>query len=196
MVETILRDYGAAYEFRSISLRYFNATGCDPLGRLGERHDPETHLIPLVLKECLRVLNGESQEDSRLAVYGTDFSTEDGSCVRDYIHVADICHGHLLATERLMVDLRSIKGHHPAEFYNLSNAKGVSVLEIIAECERVSKVRIKFRLAPRRAGDPSILVGSSELASTVLGWRPRYQNLTEIIETAWHWLLKVNVREV
>ena len=132
MIETILRDYGVAYGLRSVSLRYFNAAGCDPLGRLGERHEPETHLIPLVLNECLRVRNGGDPEQTQLQVFGTDFDTKDGSCIRDYIHVADLCQAHLLAAERLMAESPSILDSEGAEFYNLSNARGVSVLNIIA----------------------------------------------------------------
>ena len=194
MIETILRDYGVAYGLRSVSLRYFNAAGCDPLGRLGERHEPETHLIPLVLNECLRVRNGGDPEQTQLQVFGTDFDTKDGSCIRDYIHVADLCQAHLLAAERLMAESPSILDSEGAEFYNLSNARGVSVLNIIAECERITKVEVKYKIMPRRAGDPSILVGSSELASATLGWHPKYQELQKIIETAWEWLVKVESR--
>jgi len=190
MIEGILRDYGEAYGLRSVSLRYFNAAGCDPLGRAGERHEPETHLIPLVLNECLRVRNGGNPEETQLQVFGLDFDTSDGSCIRDYIHVTDLCQAHLLAAERLMIESPAIPNSPTAEFYNLSNARGVSVLNIITECERVSKVQVKYKIMPKRAGDPSILVGSSDLASSILGWQPKFQELRAIIETAWDWAVK------
>ena len=180
MVEQILADYGAAYGFQSVSLRYFNAAGCDPLGRAGERHAPETHLIPVVLDEALRVMRGGAAADSRLTVFGSDFPTPDGSCVRDYIHVADLCHAHLLAARRLLAG-----AVHGAEFYNLANGVGFSVLDVIATCRAVTGQPIHFTLAPRRPGDPATLVGDAARAGVALGWRPAHPDLRAIIETAW-----------
>ena len=180
MIEQALIDYGTAYGFESVSLRYFNAAGCDPLGRAGERHDPETHLIPLVLDEALRVKRGGDPAESKLTVFGSDFPTPDGSCVRDYIHVADLCRAHLFAAKRLMTSV--VRG---AEFYNLANGVGFSVLDVIATCRDVTGQPIAYRLAPRRAGDPATLVGDAAKAAQVLGWQPEHRELRDIIETAW-----------
>lgn len=180
MVERALADYAGAYGLESIALRYFNAAGCDPAGRARERHDPETHLIPLALGEAARVLDGGNPVDTELSVFGDDFATPDGTCVRDYIHVADLCQAHLLAAERLMEG--QCQG---AEAYNLGNGVGFSVLEVIESVRRVTGVNIQYRIAPRRAGDPAWLVGSAALASAVLGWRPALTGLDRMIETAW-----------
>jgi len=182
-VENILADSAKAYDLQSISLRYFNAAGCDPEGRLGERHDPETHLIPLVLKEAQRVRNGGKPEDTTLRIFGTDFDTPDGTCIRDYIHVEDLCAAHLAAAERLL-DGKS----QGAEAYNLGNGKGFSVKEVIETCRRVTGVDIRYTPVDRRPGDPPLLVGSSEKAKNVLAWMPKITSLEEIVETAWHWV--------
>lgn len=180
LVERALCDYGRAYGFQSISLRYFNAAGADPAGRASERHDPETHLVPLALQEALRVSKGGNPETSCLEVYGLDFPTADGTCVRDYIHVNDLCAAHLLAAKRLMGG-----GCVGAEAYNLGNGNGFSVLEVIESVRRVTGVPIQYRAAPRRNGDPPCLVGSARHAHDVLGWGPRLTSLDEIIATAW-----------
>jgi UDP-glucose-4-epimerase GalE len=183
MMELAMQDYAYAHGLNSISLRYFNAAGCDTAGRVGERHDPETHLIPLVLREAMRILTGGEPADTQLAVFGEDFDTPDGSCIRDYIHVADLCRAHLLAAERLCdADNAS------AEAFNLSNGKGYSVKEVITACERVTGMGIPYKAHPRRAGDPAVLVGSSRLAREVLGWNPHYTELTDIVATAWAWM--------
>ena len=181
-VEQTLVDYASAYGLRSVSLRYFNAAGCDSRGRAGERHDPETHLIPLIIAEALRVRNGGDPAATRLQVFGSDFPTRDGSCVRDYIHVADLAQAHLLACGRLLRDECS-----GAEFYNLANGKGFSVLEVIEACRVVTGQDIRYQTMPRRPGDPATLVGDAGRALKVLGWRPQYAELTKIIETAWNW---------
>lgn len=182
-VEHSLSDYARAYGLRSVSLRYFNAAGCDAQGRAGERHKPETHLIPLVLAEALRVKNGGSPSDTRLQVFGGDFPTRDGSCVRDYIHVMDICRAHLLACERLLRD-----DANGAEVYNLANGLGFSVLEVIDACQQVTGQRIEYRSVPRRPGDPATLVGNAKKAMDVLAWRPQFVELRAIIATAWEWI--------
>jgi UDP-glucose-4-epimerase GalE len=183
MVEQALGDFAAAYGMQSISLRYFNAAGCDPAGRAGERHSPETHLIPLVLEEAMRVREGGNPDATRLHVLGNDFPTRDGTCVRDYIHVSDLCEAHLLAAERLLSGVV-----RQAEFYNLGNGVGYSVLEVIRAASRVTGQDIRFRVAPRRPGDPASLVGCADLARSVLGWAPRIGAIEDIVATAWRWM--------
>lgn len=173
MVEQILEDFHAAYGFRSVSLRYFNAAGADPLGQLGERHDPETHLIPLVLQ----VASGRRES---ISVYGTDYDTPDGTCVRDYIHVVDLCEAHLLALGYLLDGGRS-------GAFNLGNGHGFSVREVITAAEKVTRRAIPVHYGDRRAGDPARLVADSRLAREVLGWRPCLADLETIIDHAWKW---------
>lgn len=173
MVEKILEDYDKAYDFRSISLRYFNAAGADPLARIGENHNPETHLIPLVLQAA-------SKKNPDVKIFGTDYSTPDGTCIRDYIHVVDLCAAHLLALEALL------KGGQSA-VYNLGNGKGFSVLELIKTAEKVTQCRIPVVKCERRAGDPAVLVADSLLAQKELGWRPKFADLETIIKHAWQW---------
>jgi len=183
MIEQVLADYASACGLNSVSLRYFNAAGCDAEGELGERHDPETHLIPLVLQEAARVLDGGEPADTTLAVFGDDFDTPDGSCVRDYIHVEDLCAAHLAAMERLC-DGEPLG----AEAYNLGNGNGFSVFEVIDVCRRVTGAPIDYRVSPRRPGDPPALVGSAARAKEVLGWQPSFTALDQIIDTAWQWM--------
>jgi len=180
MIEQSLADYAAAHDLQSVSLRYFNAAGADPAGRACERHDPETHLIPLVLAEALRLQKGGDPAQTGLRVFGGDFATLDGSCIRDYIHVADLCAAHLLAAERLVAG--KVQG---AEAYNLGNGKGFSVLEVIEACRQVTGQPIGYQMAGRRAGDPAALVGDARRARSVLGWRPQYDCLEQIIRDAW-----------
>lgn len=183
IIEQALGDYSAAYGTKSVSLRYFNAAGCDPLGRVGERHDPETHLIPLVLSEALRISQGGCAKETMLAVFGRDFPTRDGSCVRDYIHVVDICRAHFLAAKRLLDD-KSMG----AEYFNLANGDGFSVLEVIEACRSVTGQAIEYRVSPRRSGDPAELIGDAKRASITLEWRPEFVSLETIIETSWNWI--------
>jgi UDP-glucose-4-epimerase GalE len=185
VVEHVLRDHAEAYALKSVSLRYFNAAGCDPSGDLGERHDPETHLIPLVLIEALRLRTGGDPADTRLRVFGGDFDTSDGTCIRDYIHVNDLCTAHLLALDRLLQG--KVVG---AEAYNLGNGQGFSVLEVIEACRRVTGQNIQYRIVGRRAGDPAALVGSADRARDVLGWRPAMASLDDIVGSAWNWFSK------
>jgi UDP-glucose 4-epimerase len=182
MIEQFLADYGVAYGMRSIVLRYFNAAGCDPGGGLGERHDPETHLVPLILREARRVRDGGDPADTELTLFGNDFPTPDGSCIRDYVHVNDLCSAHLAALRRL-----SGAGESGVEAFNLGNGRGFSVLEVISAACRLTGIDIRYRIGSRRPGDPAQLVGSAEKARSVLGWEPHYNRLEEIIETAWHW---------
>jgi len=173
MVETILSDFHAAYDLRFASLRYFNAAGADPEGELGEDHNPETHLIPLVLQAALtnkRVVN----------IYGEDYPTKDGTCIRDYIHIDDLAQAHFLVLERLL------NGKAGGQ-YNLGNGNGHSVKDVIDVASMVTGKPIPVVYTTRRAGDPSILISSSRKAITKLGWQPRYPNLEKIIETAWFW---------
>ena len=172
-VERMLSDNAAAGDFRYVSLRYFNAAGADPSGRLGERHEPETHLIPLVLK----VATGERRD---IQIFGTDYSTQDGTCIRDYVHVCDLTQAHLLALEYLLAGGSSA-------VYNLGNNKGHSVREVVETARRITKHAIPVIEAGRRPGDPAFLVAESAKIRHELGWQPRYEDLAAIIETAWVW---------
>lgn len=183
MVENILADYAVAYGLQSVALRYFNAAGSDSAGRLGERHNPETHLIPLILQEALRVKYGGNPEETTLQIFGDDFVTADGTCVRDYIHVDDLCAAHLAALDRLLAD--RCQG---SEAYNLGTGVGHTVREVIAACRRVSGCEIRYRVAGRRPGDPAELVASSLLASQILDWNPCYRDLDGIVASAWAWM--------
>lgn len=165
--------YGRAYGLRCASLRYFNAAGAVPSGEIGEDHDPETHLIPLVLKSAMGLI-------PHLEIYGTDYPTPDGTCVRDYIHVSDLAAAHALA-------LDALASGTPAAVYNLGNGNGYSVLEVIKTAEKVVGRPIKVKYGPRRPGDPAALVASSRRIMDELGWQPRFADLTTIIETAWRW---------
>lgn len=173
MVERILQDFAVAYDLKSVCFRYFNAAGADPTGILGEDHNPETHLIPLVLMAAL------GKRDS-ISIFGTDYPTDDGTCIRDYIHVTDLAEAHILGLEYLL------KGGDTAIF-NLGNGNGFSVKQVIDTARQVTEREIKVNLSDRRPGDPPILVGSSDKARNILGWEPKYPALTEILTHAWQW---------
>jgi len=173
MVEQILKDFRSAYGLESIALRYFNAAGADPDGDLGEDHHPETHLIPLVLQMALG-------KRPHIEVFGDDYPTKDGTCIRDYIHVCDLAQAHLLALERLL-------NGYPGGVYNLGNGAGYSVKEVVQVAREVTGRSIPVRVIGRRAGDPAVLVGSSLRAISDLGWKPEFADLRTIIETAWRW---------
>ena len=173
MVERIRKDYRAAYGINFAVLRYFNAAGCDPEGEIGESHTPETHIIPLVLDAA----SGKRED---IKVFGTDFPTHDGSCIRDYIHVTDLADAHIKALEYLNCGGES-------DFFNLGNAKGTSVLEVVDAVKRVTGKSFKVTLADRREGDPAILVGSAEKAAEILGWVPQYGDIDTIVSHAWNW---------
>jgi UDP-glucose 4-epimerase len=174
MVEQILRDYAVAYGLNSVSLRYFNAAGADPSACIGEKHSPETHLIPNILKSVA------SGGDKILKVFGSDYPTPDGSCVRDYIHVSDLASAHLLAGEYLI----SNPGAHA---FNLGIGNGFSLSEVIDAASRIIGEKIKFQFCGRRPGDPPVLVADSSLAQVELNWQPEYTGIEAIIETAWRW---------
>ena len=173
MVEKILQDFDRAYDFRSVSLRYFNAAGADPEGMLGEDHNPETHLIPLVLQTAL----GHRES---ISIFGTDYDTPDGSCVRDYIHVTDLAQAHILALKYLLEDGKT-------NVFNLGNSNGFSVRQVIETARKITGREIKAIECDRRPGDPPILVGSREKSQSILGWQPQYSDLENIIAHAWQW---------
>ncbi len=173
MVEQILKDYDYTYGIRHVCLRYFNAAGADPEGEIGEWHDPEPHLIPL----ALQVAAGQR---AHIQIYGTDYDTPDGTCIRDYIHINDLAAGHLSALEHL-------KKGAASDAFNLGNGNGFSVKDVIRAAERVTGKPIKVVEAERRPGDPPILVGSADKARKILNWKPEYPSLDEIIKTSWFW---------
>jgi UDP-arabinose 4-epimerase len=173
IIERMLEDFGSAYGLASASLRYFNAAGCDPEGEIGERHEPETHAIPLVIESARR-------PDRPFTILGTEFPTPDGSAIRDYIHVNDLAQAHLLAGEMLVAR----GGTH---VFNLGTGIGTSVLELIETVKRVAKSDPVVRRGPRRQGDPPVLVASFAKAERELGWKPRQSQIDFIIETALKW---------
>lgn len=172
-VEQILRDLGSAHGIRSVALRYFNAAGADSNIEIGERHDPETHLIPLAIR-------GAMAEDFELTVFGDDFNTRDGSCVRDYIHVTDLADGHLKALEH-------VSGSLGFDAFNLGTGIGTSVFEIADAVERLTGRPVRRKIGPRRPGDPDTLIASSDRARHILGWRPQYSDIDTIIQDAYRW---------
>ena len=177
MVEQVLGDYDRAFGLKSIALRYFNAAGADPDGQLGERHEPETHLIPLVLRAA-------SGRRPHISVYGQDYDTPDGTCIRDYIHVADLCDAHWLGLQKLL-------GGAPSDAFNLGNGQGFSVQEVIDSARQVTGRDIEVVNAPRRAGDPARLVADATRARAELGWQPARFDLKTIMNDAWQWERKV-----
>ena len=176
MVETILKDCDAAYGLRYNSLRYFNAAGADPEGEVGEKHHPETHLIPLILD----VAAGKSRD---IKIFGNDYPTADGTCIRDYIHVTDLARAHVLALERLLDGAAS-------DFYNLGQGQGFSVKEVVEQIATITGEKIACKFVDRRPGDPPVLVASNAKAMEYLNWQPEYTNLDDIIRTAWNWHIK------
>jgi UDP-glucose 4-epimerase len=173
MVEEILKDFDNAYGIRHVNLRYFNAAGADPDGDIGERHDPETHLIPLVLDVAL----GKRKD---IRIFGTDYNTPDGTCIRDYVHVTDLAEAHLLALSYLMNCGRS-------DAFNLGNGIGFSVRDVIETARAITGKTITATDWERRDGDPPVLIGSSDRAKMELKWKPRYDDPAVIIRTAWNW---------
>lgn len=173
-VERMMDGFRRAHGISSLALRYFNAAGCDPEGEIGEDHDPEPHLIP-------RALMAASGKVEALEVFGDDWSTRDGTCVRDYIHVQDLADAHVKALEALE------RGDAPAAC-NLGNGRGFTVREVVESVERITGRPVPHRFAPRRPGDPAELVGSAERARTALGWTPRIRDLDEMVDTAWRWM--------
>lgn len=176
MVERILADFDAAYDFKSVCFRYFNAAGADPTGLLGEDHNPETHLIPLVLQTAL----GKRES---VSIFGTDYPTPDGTCIRDYIHVSDLADAHILGLEYLLQGGKT-------DAFNLGNGNGFSVKEVIEAAKAVTGKEIEVKVSDRRPGDPPALVGSSDKARKILGWQPQYPDIKEILSHAWTWHLQ------
>ncbi len=173
MVEQILDDYDKAYYIKSVRLRYFNAAGADPEGGIGEDHTPETHLIPLIFSVAINQL-------PHISIFGTDYPTHDGTCIRDYIHVTDLADAHVLGLQYLQQGGKT-------DVFNLGNGNGFSVKEVIDVAREVTDKEILAIEAERRVGDPAELVGSSKKIKEILGWSPKYTELKTIIETAWQW---------
>jgi UDP-glucose 4-epimerase len=173
MVEQMLADLAVAHGLRSVIFRYFNAAGADPQGRLGEDHQPETHLIPLVLLSAL-----DRHRD--ITILGTDYDTFDGTCIRDYIHVSDLATAHLLGLEYLLAG-------KPSQVFNLGNGNGFSVRQVIDCAQQVTGRKLSVKLGDRRQGDPPVLLGSSAKAREVLQWQTQYPDLETIISHAWQW---------
>ncbi|MBI3823223.1 MAG: UDP-glucose 4-epimerase GalE [Planctomycetes bacterium] len=171
-VERALADYAHAYQWGFAALRYFNASGAHPDGTIGEDHTPETHLIPLIILAAMG-------KRPQIEIFGTDYPTPDGTCVRDYIHVCDLAEAHLLALEKLQPGQQM--------HYNLGIGRGYSVREVIAAVEAVTGKKVPIKEGPRRAGDPPVLVASSDKIQKELGWKPRYSDIKAIVETAWNW---------
>ena len=180
MIEDILSDISAVHNLEYVVLRYFNAAGAHVSAEIGESHDPETHLIPIVLQHLL----GEREQ---ISVFGTDYDTPDGTCVRDYIHVTDLANAHILAYEGL------VNKEIANEVFNLGNGAGYSVKEIIEVCEKISEKSAVIDYADRRPGDPATLVASSKKIEEKLGWKPQF-DLEEIIGSAWRWHSKIRMK--
>ena len=170
MVEKMLAWFDRIHNLRSVCLRYFNAAGADPEGAIGEEHDPETHLIPLILRAV--------KTGNPVTVFGTDYDTPDGTCLRDYIHVNDLAAAHILAVESLMAD-------GPSAAFNVGVGRGYSVMEVIRAAESVTGKSVPYVVGPRREGDPAVLVADSAKLQAALGWRPRFTDLRQIVDTAW-----------
>jgi len=170
MVEKVLGWLDQCRGLRSVSLRYFNACGADPKGRLGEEHDPETHLIPLLLRAVRTV--------EPITLFGEDYATPDGTCVRDYVHVCDLAEAHILA-------LRALLDGAPSGAYNVGTGAGHSVREVLRAVEEVTGREVPFVMGPRRAGDAAVLVADSSRLTRTFGWKPRFTDLREIVATAW-----------
>jgi UDP-arabinose 4-epimerase len=172
LIEQAMRDYSAAYGLRAVAMRYFNAAGADPDGEIGEAHDPETHLIPLVLDAAAG--------GAPLTVFGDDYPTPDGTCIRDYVHVTDLASAHVLACQTM-----EREGGFRA--YNLGTGRGLSNMEIIAAARRLTGRDVPIKMGPRRAGDPPELTADPTKANRELGWAPQVSSVDEIIGTAWRW---------
>ncbi|MDF2672940.1 MAG: galE [Clostridiales bacterium] len=173
IMENVMKDYSNAYGLKYTALRYFNACGADEEGNIGEDHSPETHLIPIVLQACLGIREG-------IKIFGDDYPTEDGTCIRDYIHVNDLARAHILALE-------GMHEGHASNAYNLGVGNGFSVKEIVKAAEKVTGITINKETVQRRSGDPAILIASSDKIRGSLGWEPKYVDIKAIISTAWNW---------
>jgi UDP-glucose 4-epimerase len=172
MVETLLEWFDKVHGMRSVCLRYFNASGADPKGRAGEDHEPETHLIPLLFRAV--------QTGKPVTLFGDDYATPDGTCIRDYIHVTDLAQAHIAAVEALV-------GGSESKTFNVGTGHGFSVKEVVSAVENVTGKKVPFQMGPRREGDPPVLVADSTRLQRELGWKPEYSDLHRIVETAWAW---------
>ena len=168
-----MRDYDAAYNLRFVSLRYFNAAGADADGSMGEMHNPETHVIPILLENAMGIRK-------KFSVFGNDYNTRDGSCIRDYIHVTDLADAHIKALEYLFE-------YEKSDFFNLGTGDGTTVLELIEAVERITGKKLNISLEDRRPGDPDVLVADNSKARKILGWNPVHSSMDNIIKTAWNW---------
>jgi UDP-glucose 4-epimerase len=173
IIEKILKDYASAYNLKSVCLRYFNAAGADADGEIGENHDPETHLIPLAI--------GAALNKKTLKIFGNDYPTPDGTCLRDYIHVTDLAEAHVLALKFLDQTDKNF------EYFNLGNEKAYSVIEIVKATEDASQLKVNAEIYPRRPGDPAILVADTTKAKKYLHWKPQITDIKDIILTAYNW---------
>ena len=172
MTEKLLDWFDRIYGLCSVVLRYFNASGADPKGRAGERHDPETHLIPLLFQAI--------ETGTPITIFGEDYPTPDGTCVRDYIHVTDLAQAHILAVEALLAG-------GPSNHFNVGTGTGYSIKQVIESVERVTGKKVPYKVGRRRDGDPPELVADSQKLKSTLGWKPEYADLDRIVETAWRW---------
>ncbi len=178
MVERILKDYDTAYGLKSVILRYFNASGADKSGEIGEAHDPESHLIPLILDAAI------GKRDN-IKIFGSDYDTPDGTCIRDYIHVTDLADAHVLS-------LKYLEEKEESNEFNLGNGQGFSVKEVIDSVRKVTGREFEVVETERREGDPAVLIGSSKKAKEFLGWNPQFVNIDDIVESAWNWHKNLN----
>ena len=175
MIEKVIKDYHHAYDLNYVIFRYFNAAGCDPDGEVGEDHDPETHLIPLILEAAM-------DPNRSITVFGTDYDSPDGTCIRDYIHVNDISEAHIRGLDLLKND--------QSDIFNLGNGSGFSVKQIIDVAKKVTEKPINVIYGERREGDPAKLVGSNVKANKLLNWKPKFDNIEAIVQTAWNYIVK------
>ncbi len=173
IIENMLEDFVNAYNFNAICLRYFNAAGADASGDIGEAHDPETHLIPNVITSAIN-------KNDTLEIYGNDYDTPDGTCIRDYVHVEDLAQAHLLSIDYM----KKTKGFSS---FNLGNGNGFSVMDVIKSCEKAASKKLKYKIKERREGDPPILVAESLAAKNTIGWKPKYAYIDDIVTSAWKW---------
>ena len=173
MMEQFMQDYDKAYGMKYVALRYFNAAGAHYSGEIGEDHNPESHLIPIIMQ----VANGKREY---ISIFGDDYPTFDGTCVRDYIHITDLADAHIKALDYL-------KNGGKSDYFNLGNGNGFSVKQVIEMTEKVTDMEINKKIGKRRAGDPAVLVASSDKIKKVLGWKPKYDSLEKIVASAWKW---------
>jgi len=182
IVENILSDLNKAYNFEFLIFRYFNAAGASPDTSLGELHEPETHLIPLAIMAAF-------DEIDKLKIFGTDYDTKDGTCIRDYIHVADLAEAHVMGLEKLLEGKfrKDNEEYINQRIFNLGNGNGFSVMDVIKSCEKAASKKLKYKIKERREGDPPILVAESLAAKNTIGWKPKYAYIDDIVTSAWKW---------